>query len=80
MNLRTHLQALTSAILRNEISVETARNLVIEANTLRREIQEALDSTFTNEQAASKLGMSRATFYRQKAKSLARTKAAGGVH
>lgn len=76
--LKGQLEALTQSILRNEIDVETARHLVIEAHALREEFQEAIAGTLTNEQAAHKMGMSRATFYRRKA--LVKIASSGGAH
>jgi hypothetical protein len=79
MTTRSMLKALTSAILRGQMDVETARALVIAASADQRqqeqtEVQQMLTTCPTADVAAKALGISKATLYRRLAKS-----AAGGA-
>jgi transcriptional regulator of acetoin/glycerol metabolism len=87
MTTRSMLNALTGAILRGQMDVETARNLVITASSIQRQEDEnllqVLETSPTAALAAKTLGISRATLFRRlnadkkaKAKALA---ASGGA-
>jgi transcriptional regulator of acetoin/glycerol metabolism len=70
MTTRSMLKALTGAILRGQMDVETARALVIQASSDARqaqqdEIQQMLTLTPTADAAAKALGISRATLFRR---------------
>jgi transcriptional regulator of acetoin/glycerol metabolism len=74
------LNALTDAIVRGQIDVETARSLVIQASSaqpISEEMQQVIDLNPTVGAAARAMGVSRATLYRRMAKSKAA--GAGGL-
>ena len=69
MTTRSMLSALTGAILRGQMDVETARALVIAASTgQRQEVEQELTTAPTAAVAAKALGISRATLYRRLAR------------
>jgi transcriptional regulator of acetoin/glycerol metabolism len=66
MTTRSILNALTGAILRGQMDVETARSLVIRASSDQQtEVEEQLSLNPTATKAAKALGISRATLYRR---------------
>lgn len=66
MTTRSLLNALTGAILRGQMDVETARSLVISASSDQyREVEQELSTAPTAQAAADVLGISRATLYRR---------------
>ena len=67
MTTRALLRSLTNAILRNEITVETARGLVLEAQSLECDITETMLLMDGNIKATCRvLGISKATYYRNR--------------
>jgi len=72
MTTRSMLNALTNAILADNISVEQARQLIISAShDGEQELREAVELEPTAALAAKTLGISKATLYRRLSKAAA---------